>query len=57
MWAGVGGTAIGVIAADHSTRQRTTIDYQVGLLTPGKFTPLHVPVPAGYGFTTGGLAF
>jgi hypothetical protein len=57
VWAGDGGTAIAVIEAFHSTRQRTTIDYTVGLLTPAKFTPLHVPVPGGYGFDTGTLAF
>ena len=49
---------------DRSDRRRTAhqqnriiVDYKVGLLTPGKFTPLPVPVPAGFGFTTGGLAF
>ena len=58
VWAGVGGTAIAVIQADHyQSKQRTTIDDTVGLLTPGKFTPLRVPVPAGYGAGTGTLAF
>ena len=57
MWTGVGGTAIGVIQADHSTKQRTTIDYMVGVLTPGKFMPLHVPWPVGRGFYQGTLAF
>ena len=57
VWTGAGGTAIGVIQADHSTKQRTTIDYTVGVLTAGKFTPLPVPMPAGYGFYTGTLAF
>ena len=57
VWAGADGTAIGVIEADHYRKNRVSIDYEVGLLTPGKFTPLHVPVPAGSGFTTGELAF
>jgi hypothetical protein len=57
VWAGNGGTAIAVIETLNPGKARVVIDYKVGLLTPGKFTPLHVPVPAGYGFVTGELAF
>lgn len=57
VWTGASGTAIGVIDAYRYQQNRVIIDDKVGLLTPGKFTPLHVPVPAGYGFTTGELAF
>jgi hypothetical protein len=56
-WMGSGGTAIGVIEALRYGDNRITTDYTVGVLTPGKFTPLHVPVPTGYGFKTGDLAF
>jgi hypothetical protein len=54
-WTGVGGTAIGVIEA--MAKGQMTIDYTVGLLTPGKFTPLPVRVPAAQGFSAAGLAF
>ncbi len=57
VWTGADGTAIGVIETLNPGKTQVAIDYKVGLLTPGKFTPLHVPVPAGYGFTTGELAF
>jgi hypothetical protein len=56
VWAGAGGTAIGLIEAQRIVKNRATINYEVGVLTPGKFTPLHVPMPAGY-FMAGNLAF
>jgi DNA-directed RNA polymerase specialized sigma24 family protein len=54
-WTGAGGTAIGVIEA--MAKRQMTIDYTVGLLTPGKFTPLPIRVPAAQGFSAAGLAF
>jgi Sigma-70 region 2 len=54
-WTGAGGTAIGVIEA--MAKGQMTIDYTVGLLTPGKFTPLPIRVPAAQGFSAAGLAF
>jgi len=57
LWAGSGGTAIGLIAAYHNTGNGVVTDFTVGLLTPGKFTPLRVHIPVGYGFTTGTFAF
>ena len=56
-WTGVGGTAIGVIEAMRITKGRITIDDTVGLVTPGKFTPLRVQIPASSGFGLVGLAF
>jgi hypothetical protein len=57
LWAGSGGTAIGLIQADHNTKNGVATDFAVGLLTPGKFTPLPVHLPDGYGFITGTFAF
>jgi hypothetical protein len=54
-WTGAGGTAIGVI--EVMPKGQMTIDYTVGLLTPGKFTPLPVRLPATQGFSAAGLAF
>jgi hypothetical protein len=33
------------------------VHYTVGVVTPGTFTPLRVPVLAGYGSLAGQLAF
>jgi hypothetical protein len=56
-WAGSDGTAIGAIVEIRASKHDPTPDYAVGLLRAGTFTPLHVPVPAGYGSSTGQLAF
>jgi hypothetical protein len=55
-WAGAGGTAIGVIAAERIVGTRATTDWEVGVLAAGKFTPLHVPMPTDY-YDPGQLAF
>ena len=54
MWTGAAGTAIGVIKTETKTG---AVHYTVGVVTPGAFTPLRVPVPAGYGSQAGRLAF
>jgi hypothetical protein len=56
VWAGAGGTAIGLIEAQRIVKTRATINFEVGVITPGKFTPQHVPMPAGY-YKAGTLAF
>jgi hypothetical protein len=55
-WAGAGGTAIGVIAAERIVGTRATTDWEVGVLAAGKFTPLPVPMPTDY-YDPGQLAF
>ena len=42
-WAGAGGTAIGVIAAERTVGTRATTDWEVGVLAAGKFTPAARP--------------
>ena len=56
-WVGTDGTAIGAIAEIRESNHEPALSYEVGLLRPGTFTRLHVPVPAGSGFETGQLAF
>jgi hypothetical protein len=56
VWAGPGGTAIGLIAAERTVRPRATIDYEFGVLAAGTFTPLHVRMTTDY-FDAGALAF
>jgi hypothetical protein len=53
VWAGSAGTAIGVIQKSDADGLHAT----VGVVTPGRFTPLRVPVPRGYGDLSGQLAF
>jgi hypothetical protein len=53
VWTGATGTAIGVIQTSSAGGLHET----VVVVTPGKFTPLRVPVPAGYGADSGQLAF
>jgi hypothetical protein len=58
LWAGRGGTMIGVIAAYTSAgagkQEHTT--FTAGLISHGKFTPLRVPVSSGAG-VPGDVAF
>ena len=56
VWAGAGGTAIGVIAAERIVNRRAGTNWEVGVLAAGKFTPLHVPMPTDY-YDPGQLAF
>ena len=53
VWTGTTGTAIGVI----QTSSAGGLPETVGVVTPDEFTPLRVPVPAGYGADSGQLAF
>jgi hypothetical protein len=60
LWTGAGGTAIGVLAEARLTKSGYVFGSTVGLLGPGRFTPLHVSISDGYGVDdsgTGSLAF
>ena len=56
LWAGAGGTAIGLIEAQRFVKNRATVDHEFGVVAAGKFTPLHVLMSTDY-FVAGTLAF
>jgi hypothetical protein len=58
LWSGSRGTAIGAIQTEHIVKNRVINELTFGLLTPGKFTPLHVTLPdKSYFYSPGELAF
>jgi hypothetical protein len=56
LWAGAGGTAIGLIEAQRIVKNRATVNHEFGVVTAGKITPLHVLMSTDY-FVAGTLAF
>jgi hypothetical protein len=49
LWAGSGGTAIGLVQSYHVGKNgKTAITSTAGLLAHGTFVPLHITLPSGY---------
>lgn len=57
LWAGAHGTMIGVIVAETISGKHAHIKFTAGLISHGKFTPLHVPVSATEAVLPGEFAF